>query len=60
MPKPIIMTHGSFAAVDYDHNIPAPPGRKKRDTTFFAFEEETRMFLILPFFHVSSCTFPSP
>ncbi|ETS77286.1 hypothetical protein PFICI_11160 [Pestalotiopsis fici W106-1] len=59
MPKPITMTHGSFAAVDYEHNVPAPPGRKKRDTTFFAFEEETRMFLILPFFHVSSFLFTS-
>ncbi|KAF7519954.1 hypothetical protein G7054_g12910 [Neopestalotiopsis clavispora] len=57
MPKPIIMTHGSFAAVDYDHNVPAPPGRKKRDTTYFAFEEETRIFLVFPFFHLGGFWF---
>lgn len=57
MPKPITMTHGSFAAVDYEHNIPPPKGRKKRDTTFFKFEEETRMFLILPFFHLGGFWF---
>ncbi|KAI1873834.1 uncharacterized protein JN550_003103 [Neoarthrinium moseri] len=51
-PKPITMTHGSFAAVDFEHIMPAPAGREKRDASFFEFDEETRMFLILPFFHL--------
>lgn len=54
LPKPITITHGSVAAHDNDHNIPAPPGREKQDTTVFTLEgENRRLYLILPFFHVS-------
>lgn len=53
-PKPIICTHGSLAAADNDHNVAPPPGRQKRDSTFF--DGKGRMYLILPFFHVSQST----
>lgn len=57
LPKPITITHGSVAAHDNDHNIPAPPGREKQDTTVFTLEgENRRMYLVLPFFHVSAYT----
>ncbi|KAM0814113.1 putative Carrier domain-containing protein [Seiridium cardinale] len=56
-PKPITSTHGSWAACDNEHNMPSPPGRKKRDISFFKFDEETRMFLILPFFHLGGFWF---
>lgn len=48
------MTHGSIAAHDNDHNIPAPPGCEKQDTTVFTLlGENRRLYLVLPFFHVS-------
>lgn len=54
LPKPITITHGSVAAHDNDHNISAPPNRKKQDTTVFTLDgENRRLYSILPFFHVS-------
>lgn len=57
-PKPIVYTHGSFAAHDMQHLIPTPIGRKKRDVSIFEFKDETRIYVIFPLFHVSSmmCT----
>ncbi|KAL2288752.1 hypothetical protein FJTKL_03420 [Diaporthe vaccinii] len=58
LPKPITITHGSIAAHDNDHNIPAPPGREKQDTTIFTLEgENRRLYLILPFFHLGGFVF---
>ncbi|ROV87840.1 hypothetical protein VMCG_10544 [Cytospora schulzeri] len=55
LPKPITITHGSVGAHDNDHNLPAPAGRKKMDTTVFMLDgEERRLYLILPFYHLWS------
>ncbi|KAI1085939.1 hypothetical protein F5B19DRAFT_244352 [Rostrohypoxylon terebratum] len=31
LPKPITMTNGSFAVLDYERTLPATPGRKRMD-----------------------------
>lgn len=49
-----MITHGSVGAHDNDHNLPAPVGRKKADSTIFTLAgEDRRLYLVLPFFHVS-------
>jgi hypothetical protein len=54
LPKPITITHGSVAAQDNDHNLPVPAGRKKLDSTLFTLDgDNRRLYLVLPFFHVS-------
>ncbi|OTB05366.1 hypothetical protein M426DRAFT_319902 [Hypoxylon sp. CI-4A] len=57
LPKPIIITHGSMAAHDNDHNLPAPPGREKLDSTALKLDGETRLYVILPFFHLGGFVF---
>lgn len=52
-PKPIVYTHGSFAAHDMQHLMPTPAGRRKRDVSIFEFKDETRIYVIFPLFHVS-------
>lgn len=52
LPKPITMTHASFAVLDNERNLPATPGRKKRDWTMWEFEGEARVYTVFPFFHV--------
>ena len=53
------MTHGSWAAHDNDHNLPAPAGREKMDSTVFKFDSEARVYIMRPFFTVrlSECRF---
>ncbi|KAI1655328.1 acetyl-CoA synthetase-like protein [Daldinia decipiens] len=53
VPKPITMTHGSFAVLDNEHNLPQVPGRKKRDWSMWTFDGEARVYTVFPFFHVS-------
>ncbi|KAL1884099.1 putative NRPS-like protein biosynthetic cluster [Diaporthe australafricana] len=60
LPKPITITitHGSIGAHDNDHNLPAPAGRKKADSTVFTLDGEgRRLCLILPFFHLGGFVF---
>ncbi|RWA12652.1 hypothetical protein EKO27_g2467 [Xylaria grammica] len=52
LPKPIIMTHGSFAVLDNEHNLPEVTGRKRRDWTMWSFEGGGRLFTVFPFFHL--------
>ncbi|KAI8625972.1 acetyl-CoA synthetase-like protein [Xylariaceae sp. FL1651] len=52
LPKPITMTHGSFAVMDNDKNLPEIPGRKRRDWSMWNFEGEARVYSIFPFFHL--------
>ncbi|KAI0105973.1 acetyl-CoA synthetase-like protein [Daldinia grandis] len=54
LPKPITMTHGSFAVLDNEHNLPQVPGRRKRDWSMWTFNGEARVYTVFPFFHVSS------
>ncbi|KAF3009254.1 putative secondary metabolism biosynthetic enzyme [Neopestalotiopsis sp. 37M] len=51
-PKPIVYTHGSFAAHDMQHLLPAPAGRRKRDVSIFEFKDEVRIYVIFPLFHL--------
>jgi hypothetical protein len=46
------MTHGSFATVDNEFNLPSIPNRTKRDSTMWQFEGEARVYMIFPFYHV--------
>ncbi|KAI1437361.1 acetyl-CoA synthetase-like protein [Xylaria sp. CBS 124048] len=56
LPKPIVMTHGTFAAVDNQKNLPKIPGRQQTDSTQFDFENtfdgEARVYMTFPFFHL--------
>ena len=55
MPRPVTMTHGTFAAVDYDRNIPSIPGRKNRDSTIWTFDSNCsrKIYETSPPFHFS-------
>ncbi|KAI1747021.1 hypothetical protein F4782DRAFT_522771 [Xylaria castorea] len=53
LPKPITMTHGSFAVLDNEHNLPDIPGRKKRDWSMWSFKGEARVYTVFPFFHLA-------
>ncbi|KIX06266.1 uncharacterized protein Z518_04241 [Rhinocladiella mackenziei CBS 650.93] len=53
LPKPITMTHGSFAVLDNTHNLPEVSGRKKRDWSMWTFDGEARVYTIFPFFHLA-------
>ncbi|KAI1078275.1 acetyl-CoA synthetase-like protein [Whalleya microplaca] len=52
LPKPVIMTHGSFSVLDNEHNLPSVPGRRKRDWTMWSFQGEGRVYTAFPFFHL--------
>ncbi|KAI8951166.1 hypothetical protein F4801DRAFT_301452 [Xylaria longipes] len=53
LPKPITMTHGSFAVLDNEHNLPDVPGRRKRDWSMWTFQGEARVYTVFPFFHLA-------
>ncbi|KAI0389196.1 hypothetical protein F5Y17DRAFT_141260 [Xylariaceae sp. FL0594] len=53
LPKPITMTHGSFAVLDNEHNIPDVPGRRRRDWSMWTFDGEARVYTVFPFFHLA-------
>ncbi|KAI0430794.1 acetyl-CoA synthetase-like protein [Xylaria sp. FL1042] len=52
LPKPIVMTHGSFAVMDNEKNLAEIPGRKRRDWSMWNFDGEARVFSVFPFFHL--------
>ena len=50
------MTHGTFAVVDNDRNLPTVDGRKNQTFALFNFAgSHGRYFSAFPPFHVSSC-----
>ena len=54
MPKPVVMTHGSFATVDNDRNFPTVPGRKNHDLTIWDFQGTIgRIYEPFPPFHLA-------
>ncbi|KAI1171367.1 hypothetical protein F4777DRAFT_565810 [Nemania sp. FL0916] len=53
LPKPITMTHGSFAVLDNEHNLRDVPGRRKRDWSMWTFDSEARVYTVFPFFHLA-------
>ncbi len=51
-PKPVIMTHGTFAALDNDRNFPTVPGRRNHDLTVWDFDTpDARIYEPFPPFH---------
>ncbi|KAI0202451.1 hypothetical protein F4808DRAFT_76239 [Astrocystis sublimbata] len=51
-PKPITMTHASFAVLDNERNYPEVPGRKRIDWSLYKLQGEGRIFTVFPFFHL--------
>lgn len=52
-PKLITMTHGTFAAIDYDRNVKPPPGRQNHDYTVWDFVPGSRISIPFPSFHLA-------
>ena len=52
LPKPITLTHGSFATVDYGHNRREIPGRKRHDFNLWNMKPFGRFYTMFPTFHV--------
>lgn len=57
LPKPITMTHGTFATMDNDRNLPNVEGRKRLDFTIWDFSGGGKFYTAFPPFHVSSTVF---
>ena len=53
LPKPITMTHGTFATMDNDRNLPDVQGRKRLDFTIWDFAGGGKFYTAFPPFHVS-------
>ena len=53
LPKPIPMTHGTFATMDNDRNLPKIDGRKRLDFTIWDFSGSGIYYTAFPPFHVS-------
>lgn len=53
IPKPITMTHGSFAVLDNERNLPSVPGRQNRDFGIWDFPGGGRFYHIFPYFHLA-------
>ena len=54
IPKPVVMTHGSFATLDNDRNFPTIPGRRNHDLTVWDFEgKNARIYEPFPPFHLA-------
>ncbi|KAI9745626.1 MAG: hypothetical protein M1818_001160 [Claussenomyces sp. TS43310] len=54
MPKPVVMTHGTFAATDNDRNFPGVEGRKNHDLTVWDFNGAPgRLYEPFPPFHLT-------
>lgn len=53
IPKPITMTHGTFATIDNDRNMPVIEGRRNVDATIWDFKGDGRFFSPFPPSHVS-------
>jgi hypothetical protein len=54
LPKPITMTHATFAVLDRERNLPQVSGRKNRDYSIWDFKEGGRFYTVFPYFHVGS------
>ena len=57
LPKPVTMTHGTFAVLDNDRNFPSVPGRKNHDFTVWDFDTpDARIYEPFPPFHLAGFT----
>ena len=54
LPKPVTMTHASFAVIDNDRNFPSIPGRRNHDLTIWDFpDHDARIYEPFPPFHLA-------
>ena len=54
LPKPVIMTHGTFTVMDNDRNFPTIAGRKNHDLTIWDFDGTPgRIYEPFPPFHLA-------
>lgn len=54
LPKPVTMTHASFAVIDNDRNFPSIPGRRNHDLTVWDFHnDDARIYEPFPPFHLA-------
>ena len=54
LPKPVIMTHGTFTVMDNDRNFPQVAGRKNHDLTIWDFDGTPgRIYEPFPPFHLA-------
>jgi acyl-CoA synthetase (AMP-forming)/AMP-acid ligase II len=55
IPKPVIMTHGTCAVFDNEHNLPMVPGRDKQDITMWTGKDadSSKYYHIFPPFHLA-------
>ena len=54
LPKPVIMTHGTFTVMDNDRNFPTVAGRKNHDLTIWDFDgTPSRIYEPFPPFHLA-------
>lgn len=54
LPKPVVMTNGSFAVIDNDRNFPSVPGRRNHDLTVWDFSgADARLYEPFPPFHLA-------
>ena len=53
LPKPITMTHASFAVLGHERHLPTVPGRRKRDFSIWDFESGGKFYTPFPYFHLA-------
>lgn len=54
IPKPVVMTHGTFTIMDNDRNFPSVEGRKNHDMTIWDFDGTSgRIYEPFPPFHLA-------
>ncbi|KAJ8065226.1 hypothetical protein OCU04_005931 [Sclerotinia nivalis] len=53
IPKPIAMTHGTFAVLDNERNLPKVPGRKNRDFSVWGFQGGGKFYHVFPYFYLA-------
>jgi hypothetical protein len=55
VPKPVIMTHGTFSVLDNEQNLPMVPGRDKQDLTMWSGKDSdsSKYHHIFPPFHLA-------
>ena len=54
LPKPVVMTHGTFTIMDNDRNFPTVAGRKNHDLTIWDFDRTPgRIYEPFPPFHLA-------
>jgi acyl-coenzyme A synthetase/AMP-(fatty) acid ligase/acyl carrier protein len=51
IPKPVTMTHGTFATIDNDRNFPSIPGRRNHDLSTWDFRPGSCLYAPFPPFH---------